>query len=315
MRQIAKRKRKNDLKLEFCDIRAVLDHVGVHYSEGGKNVSNGWVGVQCPMPGCDDHSNHMGLNLSQPVCTCYACGRKGNYLTYLAAEVGSWTKAIEILKQFIPRELRAYKKKEDISYVSHVDLPSEATKTPSKYHTDYLKGRGFNPKELDTLYDLYYCGPIGDWANRIIVPIYKRNRLITFTSIDIDEDSELRYKHLAKEESIIHCKNHLYGIEQCTGRILIVVEGYFDKLRIGSGCVCAFGSKVTPEQKKQMIGYSKVIVLFDGDKTGWRDGRKLAQDIAAFTEVELITLDENVDPDNLPEEDIKYLQRKVKTKW
>lgn len=315
MRQIAKKKRKNNLRLEFVDIRAVLDEIGITYSESGKNVSSGWVGVQCPMPGCGDHSNHMGINLSSPVVSCYNCGTTGNYLTYLAAEVGNWGQAIDILQEHIPRELRTYQAEVEENYVTHVDLPEEAIKTPSKYHINYLKSRGFDPKELDILYDLYYCGPIGDWANRIIVPIYRHNKLITFTSVDIADDSDLRYKHLSKEKSIIHCKNHLYGIEQCSGRVLIVVEGYFDKLRVGPGCVCVFGTKVTPEQKKLMVGYSKVIIVFDGDEAGRINGRKLAQDISAFTEVELITLDEGVDPDSLPEEDINELKQMVKIKW
>lgn len=315
MRQVSKKGKQDALRLEFCDIRAALDYMGISYSESGKNVSNGWVGVQCPMPGCGDHSNHMGINLKSPICSCYNCGTSGNYLTYMAAEVGSWGKAIEILKMHIPRELRPYKDKEENSLVSHVELPPEATKTPSKFHIRYLEGRGFDPKALDVMYDLYYCGPVGDWENRIIVPIYKNNRLITFTSVDIAEDSHLRYKHLAKEKSIIHCKNHLYGIEQAIGRSVIVVEGYFDKLRIGPGCVCTFGTKVTPEQKRMLTRFSRVIVLFDGDNAGWVNGRKLANDISAFTEVKLITLEEGMDPDKLPKEDIKELRKMVKTKW
>ena len=315
MRQISKRKKNNDIQLEFCDIRATLDYIGVSYSEGGKNVSSGWIGITCPMPGCDDPSNHMGINLKSPICSCYACGATGNYLTVVAAEMGSWSKAIEVIKKHIPRELRVYKDTKEESFVTHVDLPPEATKTPSKYHIQYLKSRRFDPKQLDTLYDLYYCGPIGDWANRIIVPIYKNNRLITFTSVDIAEESGLRYKHLSKEKSIIHCKNHLYGIEQAIGRVVIVVEGYFDKLRIGPGCVCTFGTKITPEQIKMLTRFSKVIVLFDGDRAGRVNGRKLANNISAFTEVELITLPWGIDPDDLLHKEIKELRKMVKTKW
>lgn len=315
MRQVSKRKNNYNLQLEFVDIRAVLDHVGVAYSESGKNVSQGWVGVHCPMPGCNDPSNHMGLNLKRPVITCYNCGTKGNYLTYLAAEIGSWGKAIDILKAHTPRELIAYKDEIESNSVTHVNLPEEATKIPSKYHIAYIKKRGFDYKILDIMYDLYYCGPIGNWANRIIAPIYRNNKLITFTSIDITEDSYLRYKHLSKEKSIIHCKNHLYGIEQATGRTVIVVEGFFDKLRIGPGCVCTFGTQITAEQKRLLTRYSKVIVLFDGDTAGWKHGRQLAVDVSAFTEVELITLENGMDPDKLPKEDVKELQKMVKTKW
>lgn len=315
MRQVSKRKKNYNLRLEFVDIRAVLDHVGVAYSESGKNVSQGWVGVHCPMPGCNDPSNHMGLNLKSPVITCYNCGTKGNYLTYLAAEIGSWGQAIDILKAHTPRELIAYKDEIENNSVTHVDLPEEATKIPSKYHIAYLKERGFDYKVLDVMYDLYYCGPVGSWANRIIAPIYRNNKLITFTSIDIAEDSHLRYKHLSKEKSIIHCKNHLYGIEQATGRTVIVVEGYFDKLRIGSGCVCCFGTQITSKQKKLMTRFSKVIVAFDGDAPGRIAGRKLANDISAFTEAELIHLPDGKDPDSLCKSDINELQRMVKTKW
>lgn len=315
MRQVNKRKRQEDVNLEFVDIRALLDHINVPYYESGKNVSTGWIGVNCPMPDCDDPSNHMGINLKSPVCTCYKCGKKGNYLTYLAAEVGNWGKAIELIKKFTPIELKMYQDPIEENNISYVNLPEEADKNPSKYQINYLKNRGFDPKELDILCDLYYCSPIGDWANRIIVPIYKRNKLVTFTSVDIAKDSKLRYKHLSKEKSIIHTKNNLYGIEQCTGRNIIVVEGFFDKLRIGAGCVCTFGTKVTPEQKRLLTKFSKVIVLFDGDKAGWINGRKLAVDISAFTEVELITLNEGIDPDDLSKEEIKQLQNIVKTRW
>ncbi len=315
MRQVSKRGRKNDLQLEFVDIRSVLDAVGVSYSESGKNVSNGWVGVQCPMPGCGDISNHMGINLGSPVISCYNCGTTGNYLTYLAAEVGSWGKAIDILKEHTPRELKVYSDIGQEGLVTHVDLPPEATKIPTKYHIQYLKGRGFDPKKLDVIYDLYYCGPSGDWANRIIAPIYSRNKLITFTSIDIAKDSYLRYKHLSKEKSIIHCKNHLYGIEQAVGRSVLTVEGYFDKLRIGPGCICTFGTQTTPQQLKLLSRFSKVFIAFDGDSPGRIAAKKLGYNLSAFTEVEIIHLPEGKDPDTLDPKDIKELQNMVKTKW
>jgi len=316
MRQVNKRKKKqNQVNLEFCDIKAVLEEINVPYSESGKNVSNGWIGVLCPMPGCGDQSNHMGLHLSSPVVSCYNCGAKGNYLTYLAAELGSWNKAIEIIQKHTPRELKLNQIQKESNSVLYVNLPEEASKKPKKRHINYLKNRGFNPKKLDVMYDLHYCGDYGEWANRIIVPIYKHNKLITFTSVDVAESSYLRYKHLSKEKSIIHCKNHLYGIEQCTSNVLIVVEGYFDKLRIGPGAVCTFGTIVTPEQKRMMIKFSKVIIVFDGDKAGRIAGKKLANDISAFTETELIVLDEGLDPDSLLKDDILELKQMVKTRW
>ena len=315
MRQISKRKRQGRINLEFVDILAVLDEVGVHYSERGKNVSIGWVGVLCPMPGCGDRSTHMGICLKSPVIHCYHCGTTGNYLTYLAAYMHSWDDAIDMLKKHIPRELRAYHEEENTSNITHVDLPEEATKEALPQHIQYLENRGYDHKILETLYDFYYCGPVGDWANRILIPIYKNYKLITFTSIDVEEESGLRYKHLSKELSIIHCKDYLFGLEHATGRILCVVEGHFDKIKIGSNCVASLGTNVTSAQKKLMVGYDKVIIMFDGDEPGRKAGKKLAQDICAFTETELITLDEGMDPDKLPDKDIKEIQQLLRQRW
>jgi DNA primase len=257
----------------------------------------------------------MGICLKHPVCSCYACSKTGNYLTYLAAKLRSWEKAIAIIKEFTPRELKVYEENETQTGVTHVDMPPEATRKAGEKHISYLESRGYDHKELEVLYDLHYVENVGRWANRIIAPIYIRNKLVTFTSIDTEKESFLRYKHLAKELSIIHCKDLLYGLEQAVGKTLIVVEGFFDKLRIGSGAVCTFGTKVTTAQKRLMVGYDKVVVLFDGDKPGKLNGRKLADELAAFTNVELITLDEGVDPDKLAENDIKEIQNMIRKRW
>lgn len=305
-----------DLHLEYVDIKEILDHLNIPFSESGKNVSHGWIGVQCPFPHCDDISTHCGLCLTTPIVSCYACGKKGNYLTYLAAEVRSWAKAKELIKQFIPRELKQYEENEkNENTVIRVDLPAEAVKKMPEEHRQFLKGRGFNPEILHDLYDFHYCDNNSDWANRIIVPIYQRNRLITFTSISIEDDPGLRYKHFKKEESIIHCKNYLLGIEHVMGNVIIVVEGFFDMTRIGPGCVCTFGTNITAEQKLMLIKFSKVILVFDGDGPGRRAAKKLGYELAPFTEVEIIHLPDEMDPDKLPDEDIEELQQMVKIKW
>jgi len=309
-------KKKININLEFVDIKAVLNEIGISYSESGKNVSKGWIGVNCPFPGCGDHSNHLGINLHSPVVTCYNCGNKGNYLTYLAVELKSWDKAVKILQKHTPRELQKHSDLElPENKITHVNLPSEATKTPSKQMIDYLKSRKYpNHKELELMYDFYYCSS-GKWVDRIIVPIYYRNRLVTFTSVDTNPESKLRYKHASINDSIIQCKHLLYGLEQVTGRSIMVVEGFFDKLRIGPGCVCSFGTMTTHEQKMLLIKFQKIYVVFDGDNPGKVNGRKLANDLSAYTEVELITLPEGIDPDKLPDADVKELRNMVKTKW
>lgn len=306
-------RKKQKINLEFIDIQEVLDELQIPYTTRGKNVSEGWIGTQCPFPGCDDHSNHCGLCLTSPVCSCFACGTTGNYLNFLAAHLGSWAKAIEILQKFSPIELKKPYQQEKYNKAIHVELPKEATKNPTKYQNQYIKKRGYNLKKIEILYDLYYCGPIGKWANRIIVPIYYNNRLVTFSSIDIAEKSKLRYKHLSKEKSIYHCKELLYGMESITNfDIVMVVEGFFDLLRIGQNCVCTMGTIITPDQFKLLTRFKKVVTVFDGDDAGYKNSIKIANDLSVFTEVERIILPKGTDPDSLEESDIKELKQMIK---
>ncbi len=300
------------LNLEYVDIQAILDDLQISYSTRGKNVSENWIGVSCPF--CDDHSNHLGLCLTSPVISCFSCGKTGNYLSYLAAELNSWPKAIEIIKKHSPRELkRPYEFLQTNKEVLKIELPKEATKTPSKYQKNYIeKVRQFSLKEMEHLYDFYYCPPIGKWANKIIVPIYFKNQLVTFTSIDIAKKAKIRYLHLSEEKSIIHCKNLLYGYDQIVGNSVLVVEGFFDKARIGSNCVCTMGTIVTKNQIKLLTKFSNVYLAMDGDEAGIKAGERLANELAGFTNVELMLLPEGSDPDKLSKDDIKYLQNLVK---
>lgn len=303
------RQRKNQPKgkihIENIDIREVLDDLGIDYTESGKNVSNGWIGTTCPF--CSDESNHLGINLQAKTISCLKCGTSGTIIKYLAEELGSFNKAITILGDSVPRELRSFTNG-SVNHSIKVELPKEAKDKITKYHAGYLNSRNFDYQELTDKYNLHFCGPLGKWANRIIVPIIKNYRLITFTSIDISDVSNIRYKHLSIEESIIHTKNHLFGLEYTNNNSVIVVEGLFDMMRIGDGCVCTFGTKVTSEQKRLLSKYSSVKIVFDGDEPGIINGEKLANELAPFCDVKLFLLPVGTDPDQLSKEDIKKIK-------
>jgi len=306
MRHIQKnKKRKGRIPIDQIDIREVLDDLNIYYSESGKNVSDGWIGVTCPW--CDDGSNHLGIRLDAGTCSCFKCGQSGTIIKYLADELGSFNKAIQVLGDAVPLELKSFEESERARAIK-VELPKEAKRQISKYHAGYLNSRGFDYEELTDKYNLHFCGPYGKWANRIIVPIMKNYRLITFTSIDISDEVFIRYKHLQDELSIIPIKQHLFGLEFTNKHSIIVVEGIFDMFRIGDGAVCTFGTKITSEQKKILSKYSTVKIVFDGDEAGQINGEKLANDLAPFADVKLFFLPEGSDPDKLSQDDIKEIK-------
>ena len=76
-----------------------------------------------------------------------------------------------------------------------------------------------------------------------------------------------------------------------------------------------FGTKTTPEQKLLLSKFNKVIIVFDGDEAGVINGKKLAQEMSAFTEVELIILQDGFDPDKLSKKDINELKQMIKIRW
>lgn len=306
MRQRQKNKNKGRLHLDNIDIREVLDDLHIYYTEGGKNVSDGWIGTTCPF--CDDQTNHLGINLRSKTISCFKCGTSGTIIKYLSEELRDFNKAISVLGDAVPRELRSFEQQQQRENAVHVELPKEASRKITPYHAGYLQERGFDYKDLNDRYNLHYCGPIGKWANRIIIPVIKNYRLITFTSADIADDSNLRYKHLKDEKSIISVKEYLFGLEHTDGHSVIVVEGLFDMFRIGEGCVATFGTKVTPEQKRLLSKFNVVKILFDGDAAGRLNGAKLADELAPFCDVRLFELPLGTDPDTMNEEDIKTVK-------
>jgi len=305
MRRIQKGKKHDKVHIENIDIREVLDELNIYYTESGKNVSSGWIGTPCPF--CGDDSNHMGINLESKTISCFKCGTSGTVIKYLTEELGSFNKAIEVLGDAVPRELKSFGQSEKERSIK-VELPSNASKLITPHHAEYLRGRGFDYKELTEKYKFHFCGPTGKWKNRIIVPVIRQYRMITFTSIAISENTNLRYRHLEEEKSVIPIKDYLFGLEFTDGNSCCVVEGLFDMMRMGDGCVCTFGTKTTSEQKRLLSKFSTVKIVFDGDKAGKVAGEKLANDLAPFCDCKIFDLPEDTDPDQLSAEDIKKIK-------
>lgn len=301
----------NNLPIDQIDVKELLDTLKIEYTERGKNVSEGWIGVQCPF--CDDQSNHLGINIINKTISCWNCGKTGTILQYLAEKLYSYQQAKKIVEKAIPRELKTFIEERTNTNIQRVELPSNYTKKILKQHGKYLVSRKFDPVKLYKKYGLLSVGLNSEpkWQNRIIVPIYRYGKLVTFTSIDVYEDSIQRYNHEKKERSIIHCKELLYGEERAKRKV-IVVEGLFDAWRIGDGAIPTFGVKVTKEQKLLLSKYEEVIFAGDGDEDGYRMAEETGNELAAFTNVRIVDLPWEKDPDKLKRKHVKYLRSLLK---
>jgi len=299
------------LNLDYIDVREVLDELGLDYRESGKNVGKGFIGVCCPFCG-DDLNYHLGVGLSFPTLSCFRCGKGGTIINLVAKELHSYNKAIAFLKKFVPLELRTKGDDTEVEFIAKIELPTNATQIPTIWQKDYLKKRGYDWKILQEKYNLHFCGPVGDFANRIIVPVYQRQKLITYTSIDIGTNSNLRYKHLAESKSIVPIKKLLFGFENTNGHTVCLVEGIFDQFRIGDGSVCGFGANITSEQILLLSKFPKVLIGFDGDEPGRQAALKIRDTLGVFCDVDIIHLPDGKDPDTLEQRDIDQIQSLIR---
>jgi len=283
------------------NIREYLNSRGVPFFTEGGNTSESWISLQCPF--CADRSNHMGINEDGDFFSCWICKEKGSIAKLvMKLERCSWDRARAITGIIIPKGMK-------IKQPGKVCiLPPEAGDL-TDLHKSYLKvDRGFDPNEIIRKYGITGTGPTGDFAYRIIIPVYYRKKLVSFTGRDITGKQTLRYKACPVEESVVPCHHCLYWIDHARNTA-IVVEGPMDVWRIGDGAVALFGNEATPSQMLALSKFQRVFVLLDSD--AWSYGTKLAKNLSTRNaNVSLIQLDSG-DPADMDQDDVQHLRRVI----
>jgi len=297
--------------LEEFDIISYLEDSNIPYSDEGKNISSNWIGLQCPL--CDDTSTHLGVNLDSKSFSCFRCGEKGNAIKLVAIlERISQKKAVKIVRKYFDSNF-FLNPREEIKHTDSVQLPLGVTKNFTSTHLEYLQNRNFNPQYLINKYNLYAGGVVGEFAHRIVAPVYLDKKLISFVGRDITNLAEKRYKNLSNEKSSVEIKKILYNIDTVKQDV-ILVEGLFDVFRIGDGCVATLGTVVTNEQILLLKGLRNVFILFDSeekDKNAKRQAEELASRISLFVKnVETINLTKG-DPCDMLEDEVLQLRKEI----
>lgn len=295
------------------DIFEFLEEYDVQYFTSGKNVSKGFVNIQCPF--CSDPSNHLGIRLSDFYIACWRCG------------VHSLWDLIQHIAECTPREAikieRLLSSGEDsrpplneIKLPHQFDLktvlPQESTKEFPKIHTNYLEERGFIPPTyFIQKYKLQAGYTIGKYKFRIIIPVFMNRKLISFTSRDITDIQSPKYLSASLKEGG-NIKETIYNYDSIVqGSDLILVEGPLDAWKIGSGSCSFFGVTYTTKQiialKNKNI--RKLFILFDNNVAGERGAKEIANVLSPLVKkTEIITLTKVEDPGELSLEDAQILK-------
>lgn len=327
-----KKKRK---QFKIVDVKKVLQEQNVFFAESGKNVTVGWVNVNCPF--CHDPSWHLGINLTSNRCSCWKCGKSISFWNYLK-EVFDFNNT-ELWEIFNKHELLGYVDTRtaklapgggttgagDTKAISKVSLPSKALQRPLKVHSEYLKKRNFHPKQLTAYYRLRFTGAFSnyitkdktriDFKYRILIPVFMHGKLVNFTGRDVTGvPGAVRYKNCPNDEAIVSTRNCIYNYDN-VGDVALIVEGPTDVWRMeGYGCIATMGIKITKQQIKhiQDLELKRAVVLFD--KGAEREQENLVDTLSLFIpEVfEIKNLFEDFDdPGSLNKKQVKEIRRLV----
>lgn len=245
--------------------------------------NKGWTNVSCVF--CSDHSNALGFNNEDGHCTCFKCGH--HHTDEALAKVLNVNEVVarQILSEFSNgvtiRDVRKSKGK-------NLKLPSSGF---TEREIAYLKSRRFVPSQV-AKFGVCGGGMFGKWSFRIIIPLYYKGMLVSWTARSIyskkfcEENEINRYKNLSIEESVINPKHCLYNIDNVKGDEVFLVEGPMDCLRLATydvPSVCCWGSSITEEQKVLLFkNFNKIHILFDNDETGFYKAESLQKDLEAL---------------------------------
>ena len=300
-----------------------LKATGVSYKTSGKNIGEGWIGLQ-ECPHCGDKRFHLGINKKVGIYSCWVCKEGGNIIELIQKfENVSYYEAIQIYKNFsISDEKKSNTLLEAIEHARGKSKQSIPNSIPKNYELilpdnliplkealerfsilyEYVSSRGFDEKDVESWGDTYLCTS-GKYSGRIIFPVYIEGKFVNYSGRTIINQS-LRYLNCPNSEAIIPMKDCLYNYDKWnSGEAVVVCEGIFDVLKtqklLDRKVIGLFGKQISDNQlllisKKKP---SKIYLFLDRD--AWNTALEIAGWIKLFTNcmVDIIT-PELKDPDS-----------------
>jgi len=304
-----------DIDLFHINIESYLNDRRIFYNDTGNNISEGWIGMECPFCPDGDPSNHLGINLDSKQISCWRCNTTGSIIKLvMKLERIHFNSAVTMLQKFSDREIYSdTRKAEDHALreqkaVRYDDLLLETELMST--HRAWLEKRNFNPDEIYQKYKLQCFGPVGRYSLRLFIPFHRRKTILTFTTRDVTDLAKPTYRHCPINQSLVDPKRYLYNLDTVK-TTAIVVEGVTDVWRMGDGCVSTQGINYVVEQLFLLRKVKRAFFMFDFEKFAVDAANRISYAASTFIpHVEIITLSEG-DPADFKEDDVKSLRKDI----
>lgn len=289
------------------DIQRLYSDYKIDWINSGPQTTKNWINTQCPF--CSDTKYHLGYNEKLNIFSCWRCGLKNsNHVLSKVLNV-SYKQVETILTHYYTAPIQ-----EVVKHTNRIDslvLPRKSQEL-SFLHKKYLKYRKFNWEEIEKLWRIEGTKNEGRYKNRIIIPIYYKNKLVSYHSRDVLGTSKIKAKACPLEKEVIHHKNLLYGFDNVIGNSVIVTEGPFDAWRMGFGSVATFGTKFTKVQESLLTCFKNVFIMFDDGIDAQKQAQKLADKLSIFCDVFILDNYDAEDPAALNQNEADKIKNEIR---
>ncbi len=281
----------------------VLDELHIPHASADEShhVTSAWYGIDCPSCSPNSGRYKLGIN-ANGYASCWSCGRLK--LTDVLIELsGEPYHIIRKLLDGLPRE-----------HIRREERPRGKLVLPPclgpllKPHRQYLKGRGFDPDELQRLWGLQGIGLAPRLAWRVFLPIHHKGEVVSWTTRAIVDDVERRYVNAKTEEEVISAKSVVMGLDYVR-HAAVVVEGPMDAYRIGPGTVATMGVSYSQAQVRLLSKIPVRVIVFDSETKAQQRAKTLCNDLSAFPgKTVRIELD-SADPGEASKREVRLLRK------
>lgn len=242
-------------------LRDLIAEQGVEIIDKGHGVAKGNFNIKCPLCGAADGGHHMGINLDKGWWGCWRNSehRGRSPVRLMVAILG---KPVWEVRRILGlhsgpqldtfRDVRERMQRrgpvEDKEHAKSLALNDEfrafKDNTASARFWEYIEGRGFTGRSARGIVDRFHLlyATSGTFRDRVILPFYYRDELVTWTARSIHKDERLRYRDLEQDQSVMFKNEVLYNYDGAAhgGSALVVLEGPFDVVK-GDWCGMPYG--------------------------------------------------------------------------
>ena len=333
--------------IESFDIEAYLNEIVVEYRDSGKNIGVGSIGICCPL--CGDDNYHMGINLEKKFYNCWRCGDydingRGSLFNLIYILEGLDSKAayrriVNYSEVTEEQEMCVYEALQTINTRWEIK-PEPVIESPQRKLKVNVSGKWKSLKDLNseffaeqtflnyvnfrrfTIDELIHWGARAYFSDkfvmRLVFPVYQDREVVNYVGRDVTGKAQTKYLNCSNDDAIVSMKELLFGLQWFTPNpdYVILVEGIFDVMRVGSGmAIASLGLILTDTQKGLLykLNPKKLFIMFDPE--AWVQAEKIKAELGVFiNDIEVVRLPLGKDPADMEQNQLLEIYQEYNIK-